>query len=110
MRANLYRLAVLGAALLLVLPVRAQDSPKDTPKDDPLPKGAKVRLAGVQPRFRSASAFTLLPPDYKTFLVNEGQGVRWYDLVTGRDLGTVVVKGVVRNQLLASGDGKRVVI
>src|SRR5262245_62973397 len=87
MRANLLRLLGLAAALFLVLPLRAQDPPKEAPKDDTLPKGAKVRLGNAPIGVRFAPAFTLLPPDYKTILIPESRGsLRRIDLATGRPL------------------------
>jgi WD40 repeat protein len=116
---RLFRLAALGAALLLVLPARGAQAPKDNPKDDPkddpsgdaLPKDAKVRLGGGRMVFRYAPAFSLLPPDFKTILVPDVQGgIRRFDAATGRPLDKHPGDGTGGGQVVVSRDGKRLVV
>jgi WD40 repeat protein len=116
MRANLIRLPVLAAAIGLAIsggsrpPFAAAQEPKQEPKDDPLPKGAKVRLGGVPTSFRYVPAYSLLPPDYKTVLLADLQGgLRRYDVTTGRALDKQP-DGGFGGPVVASRDGKRLLI
>jgi WD40 repeat protein len=99
---------VAGLALALAAPLAAQG-----PKDDPLPKGARLRLGGPGLVLPGAQTVTLLPPDYKAFAVPEGHdALRAYDLATARPVGPAAkpARGYgVAYPVVLSADGKRAV-
>jgi WD40 repeat protein len=102
-------------ALVLLLSAVAftrADDPKAASTDEPLPKGAKVRLGNPRLIFRYTPTVAPIPPDYKAFAVAEGfEGVRRYDLTTGQPLDKERAKAgnLAGGQILMSGDGKRYV-
>lgn len=114
MALRLFRRPTLVAALLTSAGLTAAgspaaDDPRDSPKETPLPKGAKARLGNSQLVFRFATAATLLPPDYKTVLIPDDRGaVLRYELATGRALDNERGDAVPADALVVlSADGKR---
>jgi len=115
MPVRVLRPLVVGAALLLALPVfAAQPEPKPAdPADDPLPEGAKVRFGVTRPILRTNPGVAILPPGYTNFLApTMTGGVRRYDLGTGRPLTKVTNAGelIGPGLVVASGDGKRAAV
>lgn len=83
----------------------------EPPGDDPLPKGAKLRLGSDRPSYRVSPTGALLPPDYKTFLIPDAQlGFRRFDASTGKLLGGGKGGGGAGGHVVVSGDGTRAVV
>jgi WD40 repeat protein len=115
------RFVILGSALLLAIigstrmPMAAADDPKAQPRDaktkpDALPTGAKLRLGDHRLAFRFAPSLTLLPPDYKTFVIPDGiDKLRQYVIATGEPLDKTPSRNNGSFQVVISADGKRFV-
>jgi hypothetical protein len=110
---RLLSLPILGAALAVIIsgglraPLAKADDPKADPKDDALPKEAKLRLGSTVPSIRETIP---LPPDCTRAITREssGEGVV-LNLITGRkvvrppeNVATSFAKPVA-----VSGDGQR---
>lgn len=101
---------LVAAALFSCYPLQGTEPVADN-KDEPLPKGAKLRLGNDRLSFRFAPGFTLVPPSYTELLIPEvSGGVRHFDVSTGRQMDKLGVGSVVGGQVMVSGDGKRVVV
>jgi WD40 repeat protein len=102
------RSTFLVAVVVLCVQVSVAAEPSD---DDPLPKGAKLRLGSDRLTYRAVSGAALLPPDYKTFLIADRPlGFRRYDAITGKALDDSKGGGGYGGQVVVSGDGKRAVL
>jgi len=79
--------------------------------DDPLPKGAKLRLGSDRLTYRYPPVGTLVPPDYKTFLISDVPlSFHRYDAATGKPLDGGKAGSSAGGLVVVSADGKRAVV
>jgi WD40 repeat protein len=101
-----YALLTGAVAFLCVQVARAEE-----PKNDLLPKGAKIRLGSDRLTSRFFPVTALLPPSYDALLVYETEtGYRRFDLATGKPLSDAQGGGTYSGSVVVSGNGRRAAI